>query len=300
MYNDLNGGCSLQDFFKKRSSNLDLTRLIEDYRVQLLDKCRNIFVYKNVPESLDVDELERMLILTGFCVVGKVGEDLRAIPWGYLYGVDPYNDQFPNAGYSNPIWGSGDYVVGKNCVVVRNTKSYYDFTNSIDKYATILADIDISLDMTIVNTRMPFAMSAMNAAQKKSLEEFYDRLRNGKYAIFEGENLVEEFRTFQLEHPTNQNLTNLITTKMNTIRMFLKEIGVSMSKDKTQAVLSDEVETDDQHLMVNVDVLLKSREKGIAEINKIFGTNIEVSLNPVFDHQKISNEPLVKEGDINE
>lgn len=304
MFNFQNGF----EMYKNRKNELELDRLKRDYFTQLLDRCKIMFHYDNVPDGFSIDEFERMLILCGFCTVAKVKSNdnkLTAIPFSYLTGVSAYDDFFPNVGFVNPLWNSQEYKNGVDCVVVKNTHSYYDFVTTLDKYATILADIDISLDMTIVNTRIPFALSVMNNAQKESAENFYAKLRSGSYAVFDGSDLMQKYEQFQLEHPNNSNITNLITAKMNTFRMFYKDIGVSMTKDKTQAVLSDESDTDSQHLDVSLHTLLESRRKGIDEINAMFGTEIKVSINPIFRHivendvENISRETLEREVDDN-
>jgi hypothetical protein len=65
-----------------------------------------------------------------------------------------------------------------------------------------------------------------------------------------------------------------------------------MYNPKRAQVTESELESNDQLLLICHEDMLKCRQEGIEKVNDMFGTDISVSLNPLFDIQEVvSNEP---------
>ena len=68
-----------------------------------------------------------------------------------------------------------------------------------------------------------------------------------------------------------------------------------MNQQKKAQVNAEEVESNDQLLLIASDDMLRERQEGIDRVNTMFGTNISVRLNPLFDVKIVNNEMTSQE-----
>lgn len=60
-----------------------------------------------------------------------------------------------------------------------------------------------------------------------------------------------------------------------------------MYQPKKAQVTDDEVDSNDQILLISTDDMLKERKEGLERVNDMFGTDIQVRLNPKFDVKEV-------------
>ena len=63
-----------------------------------------------------------------------------------------------------------------------------------------------------------------------------------------------------------------------------------MNQQKKAQVNTEEVESNDQLLLISSDDMLREREEGVERVNALFGTDIRVKLNPLFDVKLVNND----------
>ena len=63
---------------------------------------------------------------------------------------------------------------------------------------------------------------------------------------------------------------------------------------KREAINSAESRLNDDILHPTIDVMLQCRKKAVEKINKMFGTNITVELNSVWEQNKIEEDLLLQ------
>ena len=74
---------------------------------------------------------------------------------------------------------------------------------------------------------------------------------------------------------------------------FLSDIGIKSGIDKRSNSVSDEVNADTPALLVNLDDMLDCRKEGFDRVNRHYGTNWTVELNPDIDYVNMFTDPKV-------
>lgn len=76
--------------------------------------------------------------------------------------------------------------------------------------------------------------------------------------------------------------------------MFYNDIGIRYNKDKKERMITNEVESDSQRLLININDMLECRREAVETINETFGLNISVKLsNEVIDvNENLSEDKI--------
>lgn len=258
----------------------------------LFEKCLGIFKYYNLPESLPAEEIEKRLIWFGFCGVFNHSKFGIVCADGGLSGYDQYYRPTEFL-YAQPVLKSGTKKIGDDCVIIYNTQSDvinpYGFQELIRRYARLLADIDSSIDIQIINTRATKLNSVADDLTAKSVNICMDALERGESYTVNRNSILDNWQTkdWNTAHP--EQLEKLIDAKQSILNAFLEEIGVKSINEKRERMVTNEVSADNQLLMVNTDDLLYKRKMGVKQVNDMFGTDIKVELNDIYNVSKNIN-----------
>lgn len=264
---------------------------------KLLNICLDIFEYENLPESLPNREIESNLMLTGHCFVFPYKGELVTTVTS-IYGFDKYYNP-TKATYAQAVLGSRsninieDYAIIYNSSLrdnVLNIKSDGSLLTFIQRYARQLADIESTINIYMTNMRLTSIPVATNDNIKGSIRKFFDMLSLGKKEIVVDTPIIESFRQVDIttKH-TNDTLTDLLLCRDKILEMFYRDIGVKFRNNKRANMTESEVESDNQVLLISLDDMLKQRERGVAEVNNKYGTNITVSINERFKVKEVAN-----------
>lgn len=258
----------------------------------LLEKCYGMFNYQNLPDSLPADKIEQSLILTGWAGIFKHKEFGLVTCWGGLSGIDKYYLPTKYV-YAQPALGSGNLDIDKNCVIMYNSQiDQYErngLFNMIQRYARLLADIESSLDIIIVNSRATKLTVVDNQQVAKTVDEVMAKIQRGDFASINKNTILDAFKTVDFTDNKNQLITELLLCRDKMLNSFLAELGIKTIADKKERMISDEVDATDQLLTINVADLLRWRKIGIDKINTIFGEKITVDLS---DEYKTKREDV--------
>lgn len=267
---------------------------------KLLSICLDIFDYEGLPENLPKKELETNLLLQwdGHAIVFYTVEYGLVTCWSDLYEPDIYY-QPTKAVYAQPVLGSGERTIGKDCeIIYNNALGNHVFTwntdgglrSFISRYAVLLADIDCTIDTYIINTRAASFPVAKNDKVKQSLMTFFKNLRKGKRSVISDDTIIESFKNIDiLGRSVNDRINDLLIAKDKILESFFRDLGVRFYNPKKAQVSVEEVESNTQLLVVNTSEMLSSRQEGIDRVNRHYGTNIKVKLNDKFDITNYSN-----------
>ena len=99
-------------------------------------------------------------------------------------GLDPYN--FPvTILATNPVLGTITGKVNKDCVWIRNNKFATPTIDTIKYYATQLAKVQTSLNVSLSNNRMANVFSAETDEQAQAIRKMVDDVDAGKLAVIQ-------------------------------------------------------------------------------------------------------------------
>lgn len=295
----------LQNKFELMYDVSDVKRGYKYWFSKLLNFCMMMFEYENLPAGLPAREIELNLLITGHAVIlanpDRPGELFT--PLTSIAGVDEYY-QPEWAVFANPDVtrkNGKQWMFDKDCINIWNNSlqesmwylpldgSMYTF---ISRYARALSDIESSINIYTVNTRLTSIPVSDNQTVIESIKLFFKKLAMGKRSIISDSTIVNKFSTVDINSPKSDSLNDLLVARDKILEQFFRDIGVRMYNPKRAQVTESELESNDQLLLICHEDMLKCRQEGIDKVNDMFGTDISVSLNPLFDIQEVvSNEP---------
>ena len=92
----------------------------------------------------------------------------------------------------------------------------------------------------------------------------------------------EGLRNIATNYPDAKNISDFYEIHRNILKDFYNDLGVKFSTEKKERLITAEVESAEESLLLNIDDMLNTRKEGVRKINELFGTDIEVKLNAGF------------------
>ena len=275
----------------------DVRRGYDYWYFKLLDLIINMFEYRNLPAGISKRDLELNLLITGHATIIAKNDGTMFTPLTSLYGYDEYY-QPTKAVFANPVViTSKEYTIGEDCTVVYNNslqdsifyvKADSGLNTFIQRYARQLADIESTINIYTVNSRLTSIPVSNDNAVMESLKNFFKNLAIGKRAIVSDSSIIENFRNVDINRTgIKDGVNDWLIARDKILEQFYRDLGIRMTNQKKAQVNTDEVESNDQLLLISSDDMLKARKKGYEETNNMFGTNIEVRLNPLYDIKNV-------------
>lgn len=93
------------------------------------------------------------------------------------------------------------------------------------------------------------------------------------------------------KNPSIPNVTELLTLYNNQLRQFYRSFGILITKDKTQAVLSDETDNDTIYTNHVLADGLAERKKWCKMMNSKYSLNIDVKISEYLLSEKQEEAP---------
>ena len=257
----------------------------------LLNKVASCFYLKNLPETIDEWYTKTNLLLDGnVCITDKLHGKLYSFI-GALGGM-PDEYYVPTIfTIANPILGSVQVKIGEDGVVIYNTATdkFYGQTfcsglfELINQTATLLADNIISINASQINSRVQAIITADSDPQAVAAEVILKKLYAGRpYQVLRSD-MVDKIQVNPMSTASvSSNITELVNLHNYIIGNFFQSIGIKTNNIRKNAhVLQEEIDAQDQYLQLSVLEILTSWQKGFDEVNEMYGTDIQVELNPV-------------------
>lgn len=265
----------------------------------LLGKLHQIFKWNNLPDTIDESYLNDQLFLNGFaCFTTKLDNKLRVFTGG-LGGEPNVYYQPTIITIANPVAGDATLTLNKDCIMMYNTKNdktynYLPLSTGlyglIHQTATLLADNIVSINTAQINTRVQTLVTTTDPTLRESAELYVKRLYEGKPWTVASENLISQIKANPLATSASSGyIAQLIELHQYIIADFFNAVGIKTNPvNKKERLITDEINSVDNYLAVNLTEMLEARETAVDLINKKYGTNITVELS---DELK----PVVKE-----
>jgi hypothetical protein len=275
---------------------------------KLLNLVMNIFEYKNLPTGISKRDLELNLLITGHATVLAKRDGSLFTPITNLFGYDEYY-QPVWAVFANPVVvTSKKYTIGEDCEVIYNNslqdsvfyvKADGGLNTFIQRYARQLADVESTINIYTVNERMSSIPVSDDNAVIESLKQFFRNLAAGKRGIVSDNSIIEKFRNVDINRTgIKDGINDWLIARDKILEQFYRDLGVRMTNQKKAQVNTDEIESNDQLLLISTDDMLKTRKKGLEKVNDMFGTSIDVRLNPLYNIRNVeggnSNETQLR------
>lgn len=283
--------------FRPYEGVCDVQQNYNTYFKLLLNKVSSLFIWQNLPDTIDQRFLEFELLLSGKVCWTKFDDKLYCLN-GSVGGE-------PNAYYEPCFWICANPVLGSKQVRIRNKDGSNDIesldgilmANSDIDYETdslcggirglihqtagLLADNITSLNVAQINGRLGVLFTADDEALARTGEKVLKELYAGKPYKILVQDILDKFGMTPIAAAgTNNTLMSLIEAHQYILAQFFQEIGVSANYNmKRERLNTAEVEMNNGALDINIWNMLKNRQEAVALINEKFGTDISVELN---------------------
>lgn len=252
----------------------------------------DIFEYENLPENISKIDIENNLILLGYCGIIDKGGKLYA-PFTRIFDYD-VNYQPTKLVFANPrLIDYRTFTIGENCEVIYNTSMRYRVWNLkvdgglvtfIGRYARQLADVEATLNIYTVNSRITSYPTADGDKMASSIKAFFDKITLGENAVISDDAIINRFRNVDINRANiRDGVNDWLIARDKILEQFYRDIGVRMNNPKKAQVNEEEIEANDQLLLISIDDMFKARAEGLERVNNMFGTDIRVSINERFD-----------------
>lgn len=276
----------------------------------LLNKVSSLFVWQNLPETVDERFLEFQLLLAGKVCWTKFNDKLYVLN-GNIGGE-------PNVYYEPTEWIVANPVLGSKQVRIRNKDGSKDISklegilmaNSDVDYeslgltsgisgliyqtAGLLADNISSLNIAQINGRLSVVFTAEDEDIARTGEKVLEDIYRGKPFKILTDDIIERINATPVASAgTNNTLMSLIEAHQYILAQFFQEIGVQANYNmKRERLNTAEVEMNNGALDINIWNMLKNRQEAVEAINEKFGTDIKVDLNfAVFNEETGNADP---------
>ena len=266
--------------------NKDL--LVDSYIKKFFIRTSQMFEYKNLPETIPQREIELIIQFCRVAVFTKKDDNLFVF-YGGLGGQPNEYYQPTQAIVSNPylkfsdVLDLSDYIKeDADAVIIWNDSAHLGMYPIFSLYAELLAECDLSTKYALVNKRFMNVLTADDDNTKKSIESMFENVEEGTgYGIIVTKTFMEESSIDKVDMGFHQNmdLKEINETKQYILGSFYNDIGLNANYNmKRESINESEADLNEDALLPMIDDMLRCRKIGVEQINKLFGTNIEVEL----------------------
>lgn len=250
--------------------------IVKYWSTELFNICKNLFDYENVPDTMNIDNLESELILYGQVGVFKHQDEIlngKCVGFGTTHYIGYYK---------NFTWALVDCVgtatIGVDGVIMYNNKTHTGLWGKIIMYANLLAHVDVSIIKALVNSRNNIAFAVKNSKVANSIKDYQNNAFKGiDGKIVDYDTFTDGLKVLDLATRNNISINDLYEIRANLIEKFFNDLGINTMHFKRGNVIESEIASKHELLENAIDNMLSEREIGVKKVNEIFGTNIKVS-----------------------
>lgn len=228
--------------------------------------------------------IEYYLLKDGIIALGKIEGELT-FARGNLgdglskrFGLPEKFIYFTNGGLS------GEWTIGKDCVVfLANPAAYPDYF-TIDRYSDMLANVDLSIECMLIYSRDIAIPLCMTDNERSEIEKAIDQIRKGKMSIVKSFD-VSNIKTLDITRPEMiQYMTNYNALHDELIKRVYLHFGIMVeTKDKKAQITTQELDALSQVAGSAFYTRYELRRKSADWANKLFGCRLSVEPGEYFD-----------------
>lgn len=280
-------------------SQLGNFKTYEMYKRQLLTLAENVFEFTNLPDFIDVSYLNKQLLRKG-CVAFFKDEvmGVLALPFTSIGTLDVYGR--PNTIQVISMNGYTRVLKRDEFVIMYDNNGRYPLWLDILQYAERLALDTRTIDINIAQQKTPRIWKT-----KQEKEQSLKAMINNVDSF---ENLVATYEDLDLDdiqivlEPAPFVADKIDMHKDKDWNEFLRLIGISnLSYQKKERNIKDEIYAMQGGTIASRYSRFEPRQRAIEEINKKFGTKIEVKYYdgiPTTEKEEIFEDDFEDEGGI--
>lgn len=274
---------------KKKNYTEYQLRVVDYYR-HYMERLLNIvlaqFDWKGLPDTVDRWYLEMCLAFYGTAAMYKAKDTDLLFASNYtaqgltMYGYPAHIRGVTNGGYDivtgMSTGGTIDVEPGE-FVVLYDTMTRTPLWKTLDIYAKMLTKVSLAIDLNLQQQYRPYILvgNTDNKALRKTFETFLDGVAAYEPALFSTMD-PDDIKTIDLNVPykgmeLEQQRQAIWTDAMS-------ELGITIGTTKKERMLGDEIATNREADLSQLNSRLKNRKEFAEKINEKFDLDVEVEL----------------------
>ena len=292
---------------------LDKPLSIRNYVQFMFDRTNQMFEYTGLPDTIPAYILELFLQLNGHVAIAEVEGKLYAFCGGLGGAPDPYYRQTlyvvanPALGISksfsikNYLPPFGEQHTDGECVLIRNDTTMNGLSYLFSRYATQLAENDVSIRCSQINSRQQAMISGQNSSEIASAQKYVNDLEAGKLTVVGETPFLDGIKAANLSVQASNAIIQLIELQQYLKASWYNEIGLNANFNMKREYLSEEeISSSTDVLLPLIDDMLACREEAISLVNSTFGVNITVKKNSAWENKQdtLDTEQDKKEAEV--
>lgn len=280
---------------------LDKDRSIFNYMMLMFDRTNQMFEYEGLPDTIPAEMLELFLQVNGHIGFVNWNENLYALPGGMGGAPDPYYRPTlyiianPALGGSRscriinylPPYETENWDSSPECVLMKNDTQFRGLFYMFSRYATQLAENDVSIRSAQINSRQQALISAATDRDVASANKYIKDLEDGKLSAVAETPFIDSIKAANLSVQGANNIIQLIELQQYLKASWYNEIGLNANFNMKREYLSEEeLRSSTDVLLPLIDNMLVCREEALSIVNSTFGTNITVKKNSAWENKQ--------------
>ena len=272
---------------------MDKKQISKAVRNYLFATAMTMFRYEGLPDNVRPEDLERMLLENGELIFTKWRNEFYIFQFTGA-GKQNYLGEWDSYQVSNPYINCNQVFTDKDAVRVRNTDNSVSLAGMLDMYSELLSESYITLNMSDVNARLSFLISAGDNATKASAELFLKQVYDGKQGIIGSQPLLDSLSVNPLAD--HRDFQSVIELNKFYYSDFFQKIGLTnLYNNIHDRISATETEFTATSIYPFVDNMMKNREQAVEKINELFGLNVTVEFTSSWDYRLMNGKNLTQE-----
>ena len=271
---------------------LDKKTSVFNYIMYMLDRTNEMFEYDGLPDTIPREWMELYLQINGQCAITKVDGELYAVPGRPGGAPDPYNRPtvytaaMPAFGdrLKSPMrivnhgkpYNSAQDTIGE-CVFIKNDSTVQGLWPLLSRYATELAENDVSIRSAQINSRQQSLIAASTDRELASAKMYIEGLVAGKLEAVADNEFLGGIRATNVSTMSSNSIIQLIELQQYLKASWFNDIGLNANFNmKREYQSEEELSANTDVLLPLIDNMLICRKRAIDVVNDTYGTNIKV------------------------
>lgn len=289
-----------------RSSKLN-NATFQDYLYRLKKIALSMFVWENLPESCNQRWLELCLFYFGkasFLYDKNLGYiNTQAVPSGELnlYGL-PTSINCWSYTYNTMrslYTGLNNKEKDEECILIMNNWDMIPTESTLYLFAKRLYNAERTIDVNLNSSKYPVIILC-DENQRLTMKNLFMKLEGNEPFIFGEKDLLKGQNGSQvqvLDMKYTWNIDKIYEYKRNIMNEALTFLGINnLMEDKKERLISDEANSNNELINLNLETFLIPRQEACEQINKKYGLNVKVKVRS--DLENIIKQELSEFSDL--
>ena len=251
----------------QRTSDNNFMLLYNKYKLLAL----NLFEWDGLPDEIKPQYIEKALYSYGACCLTKEYGGYIVLGCSESGELNVMSEPLS---YIATGYGFTKKVNVKNTPICLNNDLRLSTHIYVEEYARKMNEVEKSINANIKQQKFPWLISTTKN-NEFSMKNLYSKIENGEPIIFGSKEIdTDTIKAFNTNTP-------YVVDKLNEYRFELEReiltfFGLNNNFEKKERLLVDEVNSNNEYITSNVDIMLKCREDFCREVNSKLGLNISV------------------------